>query len=169
MPPPEASGSSRRLPRCRAGTDYEREGDSNLHARALGRSPLHIVASPDYLARAGTPTTTAELRTHDLIGFAEIPSLNRWPLAEPLEIQPGLCASSGETVRQLCLAGQGIALLSRFMIKEDLDQGRLVALLDREVVSPNRRELVQAVYYRNTALSSRISAFLDHIEPRLTL
>ncbi|UTW14462.1 LysR family transcriptional regulator [Marinobacterium rhizophilum] len=143
--------------------------DSNLHARVLGRSPLHIVASPDYLKSAGIPATPAELQSHDLIGFAETPSLNRWPLAEPLEIQPSLCASSGETIRQLCLAGQGIALLSRFMIAEDLAQGRLITILEHEMVSPNRRERVQAVYYRNTALSSRISAYLDYIEPRLTL
>ncbi len=143
--------------------------DSNLHARALGRSLVHIVASPDYLKHAGIPKTPVELQSHQLIGFAEAPSLNRWPLAEPLEIKPDLCASSGETIRQLCLAGQGIALLSHFMIAADLAEGRLIKLLEREVISPNRRELIQAVYYKNTALSSRISAYLDYIEPRLKL
>jgi DNA-binding transcriptional LysR family regulator len=55
------------------------------------------------------------------------------------------------------------------MIAEDLAQGRLIKILEHEVVSPNRREPVQAVYYKNTALSSRISAYLDYIEPRLQL
>src|SRR5690606_10760558 len=43
--------------------------DSNLHARLLGRSPLHLVASPDYLAQLGKPTSIEELSRHRLIGF----------------------------------------------------------------------------------------------------
>ncbi|GAA3713025.1 LysR family transcriptional regulator [Oceanisphaera sediminis] len=143
--------------------------DSNLHARLLGRSPLHLVASPEYLARAGIPETTAALKHHDIIGFTDAAHLNRWPLLVPPDIRPAIVASSGETIRQLCLAGQGIALLSRFMIAEDLKQQRLVHFLETDLINPNPRELVQAVYYRNTALSSRISAFLDFIEPRIEL
>ena len=60
-------------------------------------------------------------------------------------------------------------MLSHFMTYEDIEAGRLVPVLTDHVLSPNRRELVQAVYYRNSAVSSRISAFLDYIAPRLTL
>lgn len=45
--------------------------DSTLHARALGCSPLHILASPAYLKRHGTPTSVAELAEHALLGFAQ--------------------------------------------------------------------------------------------------
>lgn len=37
------------------------------------------------------------------------------------------------------------------------------------IVRPNNRESIQAVYYKNSAVSSRILAFLDFIQPRLTL
>ncbi|WP_269802663.1 LysR family transcriptional regulator [Marinobacter sp. G11] len=143
--------------------------DSNLHARFLGRSPLHIVASPDYLARQGTPKDPDALHRHQIIGFADAAHLNRWPLRESGVVSPCLTSSSGETVRQLCLAGQGLALLSEFMICEDLTHGRLVKVLDEHIVTPNNRELVHAVYYRNTALSSRITAFIEHIAPQLKL
>ncbi len=143
--------------------------DSNLHARLLGRSPLHIVASPAYLEQAGIPESIAALQDHSVIGFTDAAHLNRWPLVEPMEIRPAIGSSSGETIRQLCLAGQGIALLSRFMVHDDLSQQRLISLLDTEILTPSPREQVQAVYYRNTALSSRISAFLDYIGPRLKL
>ncbi len=143
--------------------------DSNLHARQLGRSPVHIVASPDYFACEGQPASVDDLSRHQLIRFTDSPTLNRWPLQTPLTIQPTLSASSGETIRQLCLAGQGIALLSGFMINDDLKNGRLIELFDRAIISPNSREQVQAMYYRHTALSSRISAFLDYIQPHLSL
>ena len=55
------------------------------------------------------------------------------------------------------------------MVHNDIATGALVPLFADEIMSPNRREAVQAVYYKNSAVSSRISAFLDFIQPRLTL
>ncbi len=143
--------------------------DSNLNARLLGRSRLHIVASPDYCNRMPALYAVTDLRHHRLIGFSDAQALNNWPLGIDMPMQFAISASSGETVRQLCLAGQGIALLSNFMCRRDIDAGHLTELLPDTVISPNRREPVQAVYYRNSAVSSRISAFLDFLEPRLTL
>jgi len=135
--------------------------DSTLHARAVGRSPLSVVASPDYLERRGGCDSPSDLQEHDIIGFAAPDSLNIWPLGGGMRVKPTIRASSGEAVRQLCLQGNGIAYLSRFMIADDVVKGSLVELLDDYVVRPNPRELVNAVYYRNTTLASRIQVFLD--------
>lgn len=143
--------------------------DSNLHARRLGTSSLHLVASPDYLQNAGPLNTSDDLKAHRLIGFTQAPALNDWPLKQPVPLSFAIWASSGETVRQLCLTGQGIALLSNFMCRDDINQHRLTEVLPAQVASPNRRESVNAVFYKNSAVSSRISAFLDFIQPRLTL
>lgn len=140
--------------------------DSTLHARALGRSPLSVVASPDYLARRGQCKSPAELGDHDIIGFTAPESLNVWHLGEGVRIRPTLRASSGEAVRQLCLQGNGLAYLSRFMIARDIERGDLVELLDSHLTRPNPRELVNAVYYRNTTLSARIQVFLDFFQAR---
>ncbi|MFT6897092.1 MAG: DNA-binding transcriptional LysR family regulator [Paraglaciecola sp.] len=143
--------------------------DSNLHARLLGRSELSIVASPQYIAIHGHPESAQSLSQHTLIGFSSPPQLNIWPLDKDTPIQWDVAASSGETVRQLCLAGNGIALLSNFMIEQDVATNKLIPLLNHCITRPHPRELVNAVYYRNSALSSRISAFLDYIAPRLSL
>lgn len=140
--------------------------DSTLRARALGRSPLSVVASPDYLARRGQCTSPAELGDHDIIGFTAPESLNVWHLGEGVRIRPTLRASSGGAVRQLCLQGNGLAYLSRFMIARDIERGDLVELLDSHLTRPNPRELVNAVYYRNTTLSARIEVFLDFFQAR---
>lgn len=143
--------------------------DSNLHARRLGKSKLHIVASPQYLAQFPASGDASTLNNHKLIGFSDSPTLNKWPLKQDINLRYSLRASSGETIRQLCLAGQGIALLSNFMIYKDINDGALVPIFSDDIISPNRRESVQAVYYKNSAVSSRVSAFLDFIQPRLTL
>ncbi|GAA5215792.1 LysR family transcriptional regulator [Corallincola platygyrae] len=143
--------------------------DSSLHARPMGYSKLYIVASPEYLARRGYPSTSSQLAQHELIGFISPKTLNRWPLAGGLETEPTLSASNGETVRQLTLSGNGISCLSGFMVSEDIAQGRLVALLESERSSDKERESINAVFYRSSAVSRRITAFLDFIQPKLAL
>ncbi|GAA0807255.1 LysR family transcriptional regulator [Psychrobacter piscatorii] len=143
--------------------------DSNLHARLLGKSKLRLLASPEYLYQHNEVAHIDDLSTHKLIGFNDASKLNSWPLKTPVKLNFHMTGSSGETLRQLCLNHQGIALLSHFMIGEDLKSGRLVEVLPEAIVRPNNREAIQAVYYKNSAVSSRILAFLDFIQPRLTL
>ena len=143
--------------------------DSTLHARSLGCTPLHILASPDYLKQYGVPTTVAELADHTLLGFTQTETLNHWPLrhveGDRWLIQPGVAASSGETVRQLALEGQGICCLSNFMTIDDIDAGRLVPVL--EAFNSGYRQPIHAVFYRNSQLALRIQCFLDFIQAKL--
>ena len=143
--------------------------DSTLHARALSSSPLHLLATPAYLARHGTPGTPEDLAGHALLGFAQYDLGNNWPLrheaGNSLQIVPALAASSGETLRQLALHDQGIVCLSDFMTKGDIAAGRLVKVL--QPYYTGYRQQIHAVYYRNTQLAQRISCFLEFLQHKL--
>ncbi len=143
--------------------------DSTLHARSLGCTPLHILASPEYIAQFGAPTMVAELASHTLLGFSQTETLNHWPLrhveGDRWLIQPSIAASSGETVRELALQGQGICCLSNFMTANDIDAGRLVPVL--EAFNSGYRQPIHAVFYRNSQLALRIQCFLDFIQAKL--
>ena len=143
--------------------------DSTLHARPLGKSLLHIVASPDYFAKRGLPTNPEDLSSHQIVGFAGNKVLNHWPLPNQSDVAPTVTASNGETVRQLALAGNGIACLSGFMVQEDVAAGRLIPILEQDKLANTDRERVNAVYYKSSSVSKRISAFIDFIQPRLKL
>ncbi len=139
--------------------------NSGLRARHLFNSYRKVIASPDYLARFGTPTMPSELRQHRYLGFIEPLSLNTLPLQDengkPLVITPTLTANNGETLRSLCLQGLGITCLSDFMVDQDLNAGKLIELF------PNQR-LAQpfpfhAVYYSDHAVSIRIRVFIDFL------
>ncbi|RBW44948.1 LysR family transcriptional regulator [Psychromonas sp. B3M02] len=143
--------------------------DSTLHARPLGKSLLYIVASPEYLAKRGVPKQVSDLSSHELLGFAGAKVLNRWPLPGSDYIEPTLTASNGETVRQLALAGNGIACLSGFMVNKDIAAGRLVPLLEQGKLLNTDREQINAVFYKSSSVAKRISAFIDFIQPRLSL
>ena len=142
--------------------------DSTLHARPLGSSRLNLLASPAYLEKHGAPQSVEDLAQHSLLGFTQPESLNVWPLphagGESLAITPDLSASSGETLRQLALAGQGIVCLAGFMTCHDIAAGRLVKVLPELV--REQRQPINAVYYRNSQLALRIQCFLDFIQER---
>jgi DNA-binding transcriptional LysR family regulator len=145
--------------------------DSTMRARVLGSSAIRLLASPAYLEKYGEPQNVAELANHQCMGFSQLDTHNIWPVwqreGEFLQIRPTIAASSGETIRQLALAGQGIARLSDFVSREDRASGRLVQILTHET-----RELrlpVHAVYYRNAALSNRVTCFLNYLHEQTLL
>lgn len=139
--------------------------DSSLRARPLFTSYRKIVASPEYLKKYGIPQCVEELENHICLGFTEPPSLNTWPIAsqdgQPYEITMVHSSNSGETLKQLCMMGNGIACLSDYMIDKEIASGVLVELLAEKrlpVAMP-----LNAVYYSDQAVSLRIRAFIDFL------
>ncbi|TCD13951.1 LysR family transcriptional regulator [Lelliottia amnigena] len=139
--------------------------DSSLRARPLFTSYRKMIASPSYLARYGNPTNVDDLNQHICLGFTEPVSLNTWPIAgsdgQLHEIISGLSSNSGETLKQLCLSGNGIACLSDYMINKELERGDLV-----EILADKRLPVempFSAVYYSDRAVSTRIRAFIDFL------
>lgn len=143
--------------------------DSSLHARRLGHSAVRLLASPAYLQRHGPPLEVADLERHSLLGFSQLDHLNQWPLRHAddtsLHITPTLSASSGNTLLELAIAGQGIVCLADFMTLKPRQQGTLVDVL------PGHIELVtqpiNAVYYRQATLSQRTRLFMEFLAERL--
>lgn len=139
--------------------------DSTLHARPIGSCRLRVLAAPAYLERHGQPRNIADLANHVLLGFTQPATLNEWPLPAqndlPLRITPTIAASSGETLRQLALEGTGIVCLSDFMTHRDRTEGRLTQLFPTRTLEV--RQPINAVYYRNTALSARIATFVNYL------
>ena len=100
-----------------------------------------------------------------LLGFSQLESLNEWPLrdadGQAVHIKPRIRAYSGETLRQLALNDGGIVCLSDFMTREDRRRGALQPLFVKQLLEV--RQPINAVYYRNTAISSRIKSFIDYV------
>ena len=139
--------------------------DSSLRARPLFTSYRKMIASPGYIARYGNPTNVNDLKRHVCLGFTEPVSLNTWPIAgsdgQPHEIISGLSPNSGETLKQLCLSGNGIACLSDYMINKELERGDLVEILTDKRLPVEMP--FSAVYYSDRAVSTRIRAFIDFL------
>jgi DNA-binding transcriptional LysR family regulator len=139
--------------------------DSTLHAKPIGSSRIRLFASPAYLEKHGVPRKVSDLSNHTLLGFTEPDSLNEWPVLDakrqPVHIRPDIASSSGETLRHLALGGNGIACLSDFMTWQDRRDGTLVEVLPKQNIE--HRQPINAVYYRNTAISARIASFVNYL------
>lgn len=139
--------------------------DSSLRAKKLLSSYRRILASPAYLARAPRLETVADLARHSCLAFKAPFSLNRWPIAQPdgqlYEITPAITANSGETLRQLCLRGNGLACLSDFMTDADIRRGALVPVLVPHTLPIEMP--INAVFYSDLTVSHRLRSFIDFI------
>lgn len=96
-----------------------------LMARRLATNHRILCAAPAYLDAHGTPHRIADLKAHRLLAArGQMP----WRLVGPkgpvtIEGQSHVRTNSSELVRELTLAGGGIALRSLWDIAEALDKG----------------------------------------------
>ncbi|WP_267356282.1 MULTISPECIES: LysR family transcriptional regulator [unclassified Methylobacterium] len=109
--------------------------DSSLRARRLCAIRRSLVATPAYLDRHGRPRHPDEIAHHACLGYAYLPTPDRWRFADATGaeavVTPGgaLRANNAEALAPALRAGLGLALQPDFMIWDDLEAGRLERVL----------------------------------------
>lgn len=134
--------------------------DPQLVAHRLATSRRILCAAPAYLDREGTPATPADLPSHRLLAATgQLP----WRLvgqAGPRIVQgaSAVGTNSSEVVRELALAGAGIALRSLWDVEADLAAGRLVRVLEGYEGSSD--VAIYAVHPRVPMVAPAVSAMI---------
>ncbi len=146
--------------------------DTTLRAKKLGHSRMLLVASRDYLARRGIPQTPDDLDAHDCLRFSFRRSVDSWPFhmggkVVQRPVHGSFFGNSGEVVRQMAVAGGGIARHGRFHVARDLAEGRLVEVLPD--YNPGDGEDIHALYAPEDRAAARIRAFLDFLDEELVI
>jgi DNA-binding transcriptional LysR family regulator len=105
--------------------------DSTLIARRIAPMRALLVASPDYLARRGTPRTPADLAGHDAIPYGD----TVWPFrhgGRTITFRPRgrFTADSGPPQVAAVVAGLGIAMIPAFLAGPALKRGEIMMLLE---------------------------------------
>ncbi|KIH81734.1 Transcriptional regulator, LysR family [Pseudomonas batumici] len=103
--------------------------DRYLVAWTLATSKRVLVASPEYLARNGKPTTPAELEGHRGIFYSNRGGAD-WRFMQQGQTlivhgQSGLVLNNGDMMRDAAVAGLGITLLPQFIVGDALKAGSL--------------------------------------------
>lgn len=138
--------------------------DSALIARPLAPNRRVLCASPIYLERNGVPTTMDALLSHRRIGLHGMPY---WPFmqsgeAVAMRAEGVFSANSVEAVRTACRQGLGVAMLTYWDIRDDLDAGTL-HLVELEDVSPEQL-FITAILPTRQHVPHRVKVFLQHLE-----
>ncbi|GAL58035.1 putative LysR family transcriptional regulator YafC [Pseudescherichia vulneris NBRC 102420] len=142
--------------------------DSTLIARKITDNPRVICASPAYLNSKDTPRFVEDLTTHHCLRLSSVP---QWIFERDGEIirvsvEGRFTSDNVEGVRELCVQGLGIAQLTRWDVRKEIQEGALVeiALADAEPQALS----IWAVLPSTRYLPLRVSAFIEKLKSSLT-
>lgn len=144
--------------------------DAGLVARALMDIEFRLVGSPEYLSRAGRPSSAAELNEHALLRYSGVNTGDQLVLEGPQGHQRvtfrSAMLSENETLLHLAaLRGMGLVFLPTWMVEADLAAGRLEAVLPERVKFTTT---LHAVYASRKYLSAKVRTFIDFLASRVS-
>lgn len=156
--------------------------DTSQIASRLAVVPQVLVASPGYLAQRGEPKEIADLAAHDCMVHALKSPTNIWTFTGPyadgvsegavapvragspgkasVRVRGTIRANYGEPLRHAALLGHGISMHPTYMVKQDLQAGRL------QTVLPQYKPVgvdIYAVFPSRKNLPVRVRTFLDFL------
>ncbi|HTX24920.1 MAG TPA: LysR substrate-binding domain-containing protein [Steroidobacteraceae bacterium] len=145
-------------------------GEDGLVMRSFREVCQLLVASGDYLSRAGRPERPEQIPEHATLGFSPQTEPHVWELIGPsgerlsVEHMPRLVGHDFAVLTSAVHAGLGIALLPESVVREDIAAGKIERVLPAwnvplgifHVVFPSRRGMLPAV-----------RAFIDFLAERL--
>lgn len=141
--------------------------DSNLVSVRLADNRRLCVATPGYLARAGTPQHPNDLARHDCLTLSTDAGQTRgWAFTldgTVTHLRPNgrLDCNDGQVLHDWCLAGLGLAWRSTWEVQRQVDSGELVSVLDAYAAPVNG---IYAVFAQRKHLPLRVRLWVDHLK-----
>ncbi|WP_027165153.1 LysR family transcriptional regulator [Mesorhizobium sp. WSM3224] len=140
--------------------------NSSLIARRLGPFSIKLCASPELIAKHGTPTRPQDLSNMPCIVDTNGRSLANWrfkgdgedsvsvSVSGPIEVNSPMAA------RAAAVSGLGFTILPDFIAAPDVASGRLVTVLDDRILSGSG---IFAVYPHRRYLPAKVRVFVDFL------
>lgn len=142
--------------------------DSRLIARRLGLLAVGSYASPDYLARFGTPRHPRDLARHRMVAYASplTGKAYRWEYRQngrtrEMAVPHALTVNNAEAYTTAAVAGLGLIQVPAYDVEALITDGLLVEVLPASRPAPLP---ISAVYPDRRQRSRRVSAFVAWFE-----
>jgi DNA-binding transcriptional LysR family regulator len=139
-----------------------RPRERSLVGRRLGVERYGLYASPDYLARRGTPRAATELARHDLVVYDvsldKALAAQRWLLRLAAPPRRVTRINTTTAMHAACAAGAGIALLNHSYLRPDAPVARVLPDVD-----PPSNE-IWALTHPDLRSAARVAAALRWLE-----
>ena len=145
--------------------------DSTLVARKLSENPRVLVASPAYLARAGTPVLPEDLNAHECLVYASGARVfDEWGFMRDgttslIRVQSKIQINDGMALVAAACAGGGVLAIDRLLVSQELANGTLVQILPHYPMRSGQP--VYAVYPARPWLAFKTATFIAFLQERL--
>lgn len=138
--------------------------DSTAVARRIASGGRSVVATPLYLARAGTPQVPADLAEHETVVYSQLG--NNWVFRRnasetSVVVRGRVRVSAAEGIRAAVLADMGLAVASDWMFGPELASGVVRRVLQDWTLPPLD---LWAVFPTGRLASAKARAFADFVE-----
>ena len=143
--------------------------DSPLVARKLCDDVSVACASPDFLDRHGRPATPQDLTGRPVIGYSHMPNSVLWQFrldrrACHPAVSEAATVNNGETMRDLAMAGVGLAMLPGFIALPAIAAGKLEQVLPD---AQTRDMPISAVWPPVQPMPAKLRALIDFLAEEL--
>jgi len=138
--------------------------DSNMIARHLNTFALVLTASPAYIKEYGLPKTAQQVAEHRCIIDSNFRVGKQWPIISPtgeaqtISVSSAIAANSPQAVREIAIAGGGIAMTPDFIVEDAIDSGLLVPILARYTTLEFG---LFAIYPHRKYVAKKVRCFID--------
>ncbi len=136
-----------------------------------------LAAAPAYLEKHGVPATPDDLSSHNCLYYLRSAASPVWSFApasnesehHSVPISGNFCANNSEALRELVIAGQGIALLPDFTAQDDVDAGRLAQLLPDWKPVGVFGDAIYAIRPYSAYVPRAVKSFVEHLKGELAV
>ncbi|AMM17648.1 LysR family transcriptional regulator [Burkholderia sp. PAMC 28687] len=138
--------------------------DSNATARLLCRNQRVMVASPEYLSRAGVPDSPPDLSDHQII-IGPSASMASWSFerdgrAQSIRLEGRVATSSNDGATAAAVAGLGIVGTGLMGCSAELSDGKLIRVLKDWDMGTTE---IHAVFPAGRAAKLAAKTFVEHL------
>lgn len=149
--------------------------DSSFIAQPLVAMKNHLVATPQYLARHGTPKTPEALVNHQVLMFDLATTMrHRWRFtdtrgrAHDIKLTPKLISTNPMALKQCVLGHMGIGVLASWIIGRELRAGAVVPILTGYRASASAADDVHAwaVYPSRSYTPLKVKVFIEYLKEK---
>lgn len=140
--------------------------ESSLIARTVAETDRMLCASPEFLARVGSPETLEELQKMDFVKIGEGMQAETFEIlhgngdAATIKLEPSIVTNHIAAAMSSVIQGAGIGVVPMFMASEYLLTGRMVPIMTDWSLRP---QPLSVVYPSRQYLSLKVRCFIDFL------
>lgn len=143
--------------------------DTSYSATNISIDEARVIASPEFLAKYGTPNTPEELVNFNCLLPSSHLIPNQWVFFKDkdeikVQVSGNVKINNPLAVRRLTLEGIGISCLQLDTIYEDLKKGDLVTILDEYKIIPR---IFKAIYPQKKYIPAKVKVLIDFLTDEL--